>query len=243
MLFGIDQRIYRFHVIVRYRDALIRCESTCLGIVGARRGDPAVASCGGQNDQRHAGGWQGCIIILSKNVMSGHQTGIIFQSEEIAQSRIDVNGGTGGIHSNRLFHAAAPQNQRVAVAGNVQLAVLRAAELLVVICFVSHQRVGIVVCCETDHGIIGNPSLLQLLHKIFQRIFQFQISGNVALHRLRGIGIGCFCRFSVLSCHGIRAPAPVGVSADSHIIGMERCAVFDIIVYIAGNRQFHHFQI
>ncbi len=96
---------------------------------------------------------------------------------------------------------------------------------------------------KADDGIIGNARILQLLHQVFQGIFQLQIGGDITLYRLGGIRVGGLGHFSVLGGHGIRAPAPVGVTADGHVIGVERRFVFDIIVDVVRNRQFHHLQI
>ena len=73
-------------------------------------------------------------------------------------------------------------------------------------------------------------------------MLQLQIGGDIALHRLGGVGIGSHGSLAVFGGHGV-APAPVGVAADRHIVGVEGLAVVDIVLNIGRRRQLHHLQI
>ena len=174
--------------------------------------------------------------------MTRHEPGVELQPEQVADGGQNVDGGARGVDGDAALHAAAPQQPRVLIAGDIQLTVLLAAELLIVVHLIGDQRVGIVVGGHADHGVVGDPGGLQLLQQIGQGVFQLQIGGDVALHRLRGVGIRRHGGLPVLGGHGI-APAPVGVSADGHVVGVEGLAGVHIILNIRRGGQLHHLQI
>ena len=174
--------------------------------------------------------------------MTRHEPGVELQPEQVADGGQNIDGGARGVDGDAALHAAAPQQPRVLVAGDIQLTVLLAAELLIVVHLIGDQRVGIVVGGHADHGVVSDPGGLQLLQQVRQGVFQLQIGGDVALHRLRGVGIRRHGGFPVLGGHGV-APAPVGVSADGHVVGVEGLAGVHVILNIRRGGQLHHLQI
>ena len=128
------------------------------------------------------------------------------------------------------------------IAADVVLRVVDTAELAVVVHFLRHQGVGIVVGSHADDGIIGDACFFQALHQVAQGVLHLQVGGDIALHRLGGVGIGGDRLFTVLGGHGV-APAPVGVSADGHIVGVEGRAVLHIGGDVIVNGVHHHLLI
>ena len=120
-------------IALRHRDAGVGGEGAGRGLIHAGGGGPAVAGSSGQDHQRDTAVGIGGVVVLIQHVPAGQQTGVIFQSEQIAQRGHDVHGAARLRYGNSLLHTAAPQNQRVAVAGGVTLRVRKASQLVVIV--------------------------------------------------------------------------------------------------------------
>ena len=95
---------------------------------------------------------------------------------------------------------------------------------------------------EADHGILGDARLLQCVHQIGQRVLQLQIGRHIRLHLRGGIGIRRLCFGTVLGRHRV-TPAVAAVTADGHVVGVERRTVLHIVVDILPDGVLHHLQI
>ena len=120
-------------IALRHRDAGVGGEGASRGLVHAGGGGPTVAGSSGQDHQRDAAVGIGGVVVLIQHVPAGQQTGVIFQSEQIAQRGHDVHGTARFGYGNSFLHAAAPEDQRIAVAGGVTLRVCKAPQLVIIV--------------------------------------------------------------------------------------------------------------
>ena len=98
------------------------------------------------------------------------------------------------------------------------------------------QAVGIVVGGNSDHRIVGDSRLLQLLHQIGQGRFQFQVGRQIAFHRFR---IGQIRHLVVIFLgHGVPVQGIDAVAADRHVVHTEM-----LLVQILGYRLHHHLPV
>ena len=118
-----------------------------------------------------------------ERVGARQQAGIVVRAEEVQQRRQNVCRGAVFIRHDVLRKAGDIADEAVAVLfkGGVQ----RLPGQFVVLRF--GQPVGVVVVGQDDAGLVGNARLLQPPRQILQRVLQFQIAGDIRLHRL-GIG-------------------------------------------------------
>ena len=177
-----------------------------------------------------------------QHVTARQQPGVVGKAKEIAEGGQDIHGGAGGVHGDGLGHAAAPEKPGALIAGNVLLRVVDARQLRVIVEALAHHGVGVVVRRHADHRVLQRPGLCQPVVEILQRQLHLQVGGNEGLHGGRGVGV---CRLGlrlVAGGHGL-APAPVGVAADGHIVGVEGGAVVGVIGQVFVHRGLHHLQI
>ncbi len=168
-----------------------------------RRWPSCCHAGGGQDHQRDAASGGGGVVALVQNVPPGQEPGVVGQAEQIAEGGHDVHSAARLVHLHRLVHGAAPEDQRVAVAGGVPLGVGDAPQLVVIIGVRVGQQVGIVVGGQTDHRVVGDARCLQLLQQIGQRALQLQIGGHIRLHLRGGVGVAAcaFWRFlAAMAC-------------------------------------------
>ena len=229
-------------VILPHGDAGVGGEGAGGGLIDAGGGGPAVAAGGGQDHQRDAAGGGGGVVALVQNVPPGQEPGVVGQAEQIAEGGHDVHGTARLVHLHRLVHGAAPEDQRVAVAGGVPLGVGDAPQLVVIIGVRVGQQIGIVVGGQTDHRVIGDARCLQLLQQIGQRAFQLQIGGHIRLYLRGGVGVGGLRLLAVFGGHGM-SPAVAAVTADGHVVGVEGRAVLHIGVDVRVDGVLDHLQI
>ena len=95
---------------------------------------------------------------------------------------------------------------------------------------------------EADDRILGDARRFQRVHQIGQGVFQLQIGRHVRLHLRRGVGVRRLRLGTVFRRHGV-SPAVAAVTADGHVVGVERRAVLDVAVDILTDGVLQHLQI
>ena len=155
---------------------------------------------------------------IREDIAAGQHTRIVLQSEKVGNGRQNIDAAAQLIHLDRL-HARIVNYQRAFVYPDV--AVKLAARKLGH--RASAERVGIVVGGDHYDCVLRNASRLKLLHKLFKRVFQLEISGDI---RLGLVGIIKFRHGLTVFCgHIVVTEVVIHVSADGHIVGVERRSV------------------
>ena len=95
---------------------------------------------------------------------------------------------------------------------------------------------------HANHRVLQRPGLGQPVVEVLQRQLHLQIGGDEGLHGGGGVGVGGLGLRLVAGGHGL-GPAPVGVSADGHIVGVEGGSVVGVIGEVFVHRGLHHLQI
>ena len=178
---------------------------------------------------------------VREDVHACKQAGIVLDAEQVQNRRQDVDIAAIGIAGNRglIGHKARPTNKGVflAVKGLCQLP---PGQLIVL---VVHQAIGVVVAGQDNDGFIQNALFFQLLHQVFQGVFQLQIAGDIGLDNVAVLD-ALFSQIGlhglpVLFCHRIHREIIGIVAGIGHIVCDEGLALFQN----NGQRLLDHLQI
>ena len=172
------------------------------------------------------------VLAIGEGVRTGQKPGIIPESPQIQNRGQNVHAAHVGIHINRLFHAANPEDQRgFILVGSIDLIAQQLSIPPVA------QAVGMVIRCQDNGRLLQDPCCIQLFHQIRQRLIQLNIAGQIAL---AGFTVGQILHQVIILISDL---VGLGIIADmageSHIVGMELLSGMDII----PNGLLHHFQI
>ena len=181
---------------------------------------------------------QSKVIAVSQNIAAHKQSRIILQSEKVGESGENINSGTRLVHNDRLGHGCAPEQEAVAVkikviADAVLRNVVESGEITVA------EGIGIMILSNSKYGVFQFARFFKRLNQNLQHQLNFILAGVISLNALRLTQESFRQILFVTACHGVAAEGVVGVTADAHIIRVERM----IKVYIILGADLCHFLV
>ena len=178
---------------------------------------------------------------IGEHVTSRQKPAIPLGSEEVRQRRKDIDGAYRIIYNDRihLLQAAAPKDQAVVVTLQVVgygIAIQFGQQRHLTQRRVVIQSVWEMIRRDTDHGLIRDTCLLQLIDEVGQCRLKLQVTCDIRLYILRIRQV--LHLIPMLPGHGVGVVAVRGVSADGHVVNVER-----LLVDVLRECTFHHFQV